>query len=81
MAGVLLNGYSNKYSQGEHNTSTIVNDGVPDTLIRHANSEINHWSSYSANLNLQHNFRANEKLEFNADWIRYSPANWTKPGR
>ncbi len=79
VAGLLLSGYNNNYSQSEHNTSTIVLNGTADTLIKHNNSEINHWYNYASNINLQHTFNKDDKLLFNLDYIFYynnQPVNY-----
>jgi hypothetical protein len=79
IAGILVSGYDNRYTQAEHNTSSILINGNLDTTIYHNNNEINHWSNYSANLNLQHDFNENNKLLLNADYIHYynnQPVNY-----
>lgn len=62
--GLLISGYDNRYTQSEHNTTAILKNGSSDTLIKHNNSERNHWYNYAANINLQHNFNNNGKLLF-----------------
>jgi len=69
--GLLVSGYNNDYTQSEHNTTSVFKNGQLDTLIRHDNSEINHWYNYAAGLNLQHYFNEKDKLVFNADYIYY----------
>ena len=79
IAGILLSGYDNMYTQAEHNTSTILTSDVLDTIIYHDNSEMNHWYNYTANINLQHNFNEDDKLLLNADYIYYrnnQPVNY-----
>ncbi|MDI3322172.1 outer membrane beta-barrel family protein [Pinibacter soli] len=77
--GVLFSGYDNKYSQTEHNTSTITKNDKLDTTIQHYNNEINHWHSLSGNVNLQHSFNETDKIVFNADYMYYGnhqPVNY-----
>jgi outer membrane receptor protein involved in Fe transport len=79
VAGILVSGYDNRYTQSEHNTSDILINGSLDTTIYHDNNEMNHWSNYTANLNLQHDFNENDKLLLNADYIHYynnQPVNY-----
>ena len=70
--GVLFSGYDNKYSQSESNENLIIKNSILDTTIRLANSEINHWQNYSANLNIQHSFKVDENLSLNIDYIWYT---------
>ncbi|MEO5995508.1 MAG: outer membrane beta-barrel protein, partial [Chitinophagaceae bacterium] len=69
--GLLISGYDNRYTQSEHNTTTILKNRSPDTLIKHNNVEKSHWYNYAANINLQHSFINNGKLLFNLDYIHY----------
>ena len=70
--GVLLSGYDNKYSQSESNQNLILKNKTLDTTIKLVNSEINHWKNYSINLNMQHNFKEDENVSFNLDYIYYT---------
>jgi outer membrane receptor protein involved in Fe transport len=77
--GVMLSGFDSKYSQTEHNMSTITKNDKLDTTIQHYNNEINHWSGVNGNINLQHNFNVTDKLVFNADYMYYynnQPVNY-----
>ena len=77
--GMLLNGYDNKYRQGEHNLNTLAANGKTDTIIYLNNTEKNHWYNYAGNINLQHNFNENDKLLLNLDYIHYNnnqPVNY-----
>jgi hypothetical protein len=67
--GILLTGHDNRYSQGEHNMSSIYTNKILDTIVHHDNSEVNHWYSYSTNVNLQQDFTENDKLVINLDQI------------
>jgi hypothetical protein len=77
--GVLLSGYDNRYTQAENNTSSILDNTVLDTIIKHNNSEVNHWFNYSGNINLEHHFNQKSKLVLNLDYIYYNdnqPTNY-----
>jgi len=79
IVGILLSGFDNKYTQSENNVSNISTDAILDTVIHHANSEMNHWYNYGANINFQHNFNEDDKLVINADYIYYGnnqPVNY-----
>ncbi len=75
--GILVSGYDNRWSMDALNKSTISVNGIPDTLLRIANDEVNHWKHISGNLNLQHTFQEGEELTFNADYLRYENENPT----
>ncbi len=77
--GFLLSGYDNDFSQHENNQNLKYKNGQLDTIMKLGNNEINRWSSYSANANLQHTYRKEDKITFNLDYIRYSnhqPVNY-----
>jgi hypothetical protein len=74
-----VSGFDNKYTQSENNVSNISTNAILDTVIHHANSEMNHWYNYGANINFQHNFNEDDKLVINADYIYYGnnqPVNY-----
>ena len=54
--------------------SIKVNNSL-DTTIKIQNDEVHNLFNYSANLNLQHTFKDNEKLLFNADYMYYRDYN------
>lgn len=70
--GILLSGYDNKYSQAEIKKNSIIKNNHLDTSAKLSNSEINHWKNYSANINMQHNFKEDEHLSLNLDYINYT---------
>ena len=70
--GILLSGYDNKYSQAESKKNSIIKNNHLDTSAKLSNSEINHWKNYSANINMQHNFKEDEHLSLNLDYINYT---------
>lgn len=77
--GVLLTGYDNYFSQHEQNENRKYRNGLLDTIMKLSNSEINHWKSLSGNINLQHNYKGENKISANFDYIRYSnhqPVNY-----
>jgi hypothetical protein len=69
--GILVSGYDNKYTQSENNEMFLLKSNRADTIVKQSNSELNHWQSASANLNLQHDFREDSKLSINFDYIYY----------
>jgi outer membrane receptor protein involved in Fe transport len=73
--GVLLSGYSNKWTMNANNAGNIIVNGVTDTILTIANTEKNLWTNYEANINLQHTFSDKEKLSLNADFIHYLDDN------
>jgi Outer membrane protein beta-barrel family/Carboxypeptidase regulatory-like domain len=78
--GVLLSGYDNHYAQHENNQNLKYKNGQLDTVMKLNNNEINHWSNYSANINLQHTCNKEDKVSVNLDYIWYSnnqPVNYS----
>jgi hypothetical protein len=75
MVGVLLSGFSNIYGMEAINTSNIFVNGRLDTTTIIHHPEEHPLENYGANLNLNHNFKTDEKLSVNADYIYYRDAN------
>lgn len=73
--GFLATYDDNNWTMNARNTSNIITNGIPDTTILIANDEVNHWLNYGANINLQHNYSATEKLTVNGDYVYYKDNN------
>ena len=71
----LVSMYDNKWSMDALNKNVVSFNGVPDSTARIVNDEINQWTHYMANINLQHQFNENEKLSVNADYLYYHDYN------
>ncbi|MHA4847583.1 outer membrane beta-barrel protein [Flavitalea antarctica] len=71
IAGILVSGRSNTYSMDENNRNDIYKNQRIDTVVRLANDEVNSWTDYSANLNLQHDLEKKGKISLNLDYIHY----------
>ena len=67
--------YDNKWSMDAVNHNTLSIDGIPDTMLRIVNDEINQWTHYMANIGVQHQFSTDEKLTVNADYLYYHDNN------
>lgn len=77
--GALVTGYYNKFAMTAQNRSNIFTDRQLDTVITIANDEVHSLYNYGVNLNMQHNFTADEKLSVNLDYIYYKdrdPVNY-----
>lgn len=75
MVAGLVSMYNNKWSMDAINNNTISINGIPDTSLRIVNDEINHWKHYGANISVQHQFSADERLTVNADYLYYHDNN------
>jgi outer membrane receptor protein involved in Fe transport len=73
--GMLATAYDNKFAMDAQNASHIFVNNKLDTIVNIANDEIHQLFNYGVNLNMQHNFSANEKVSFNADYIYYKDKN------
>lgn len=73
--GALLTSYDTKWTMDASNKATIARNGVPTALITVENEELNQWRHYGANLNIQHTFRPDETLSFDADYLYYRDNN------
>ena len=75
--GGLVTGFYRHWTMDALNQSSILLDKRLDTLVRINNDEVNDLANYSANLNLLHNFKADEKLSIDLDYIYYWSDNPT----
>lgn len=73
--GFLVTGFSNMYGMQAVNTSHMFTNSQLDTVMRIDNPERHPLNSYSVNLNLQHQFKPEEKLTLNVDRIYYKDEN------
>jgi len=72
VAGILLSGYTNRWTMNSNNDASIYINSRLDSLIQITNDELNLWSNLSGNANIQHSFSDSEKLSFNADYIYFN---------
>ncbi|MEM8908160.1 MAG: TonB-dependent receptor [Bacteroidota bacterium] len=75
VVGFIVSAYDNKWTMDAFNESRFLKNEVLDTLIQLDNQERNQWKHFSANLNLQHQLRAGEKLTFDLDYLHYEDEN------
>jgi len=73
--GVFVSGYDNRFSDHSNNTTTVVTNHELDSSLTIVNEEVNDWSNLSANINLQKNIAADEKLLLNANYDYYYDNN------
>ena len=76
IVGVLISGYSSKWSMVAENGSTISINHLPDTIITMKDDpEINLWQNISTNINYQHLFRPGNIIYFDINYIYYKDHN------
>lgn len=75
--GVLLSTFSNLFTMDAINYSRISTNQILDTAITINNKEEHPINNYSANLNLFHSFKRDQKLSLNLDYVYYIDANLT----
>ena len=62
------------------NAVTMKENGIPTGYITIPNDEINHWRHYLGNLNLEHQFTKDQRLNLDLDYAHYrftNPTNYT----
>ncbi|HEV8285565.1 MAG TPA: outer membrane beta-barrel protein [Chitinophagaceae bacterium] len=74
--GVLVSGFSNLYGMDGLNKTRISGNGSVDTMINIDNSEKHPLTNYAANINLSQQFKSNQQLSLNFDFISYRDANF-----
>ena len=73
--GLLAFGYDNKWSMDALNNTNIFVNNALDTILSNYTHELHQLNNYGTNLNLQHNYSADEKLTLNFDYIYYYDNN------
>jgi len=76
--GAFISGYDNRFTNHSNNTTVIKTNQKLDSSLTIVNDEINSWSNLSANINLQHNYTAGEKIAINANYDYYNNNNPNK---
>ena len=78
IVGALLTANHRNWDMDAENNSFVSTNYQLDTSIKIANKELHTTSNYSINLNLQHNFKEDEKLTVNMDYLNYNDNNPSK---
>jgi len=73
--GALVNVFDNRFSMTAQNTSNKFIDNNLDSIVIIENEEKHFLFNYGGNLNVQHNFSADEKLTANLDYVYYKDSN------
>ncbi|WP_242119943.1 outer membrane beta-barrel family protein [Aestuariivivens sediminicola] len=75
--GLLLTGYSNKWSMDAVNNTINTENGVTASFVELINDEINLWRHFGANYNVKHNFGEDEFISMDIDYLYYKDDNPT----
>jgi Outer membrane protein beta-barrel family len=73
--GVLASGYTSDWEMDAMNKISYLKDNQATSLIDQKITESNKWKNYMGNFNVQHSFKEDEILEFNADYLHYDDSN------
>ena len=73
--GLLGTGYMRDWEMNAMSNIFHKQDNQVDNLINQAVVESNKWNNYTGNFNLQHFFKEDEILNFNADYLHYDDNN------
>jgi outer membrane receptor protein involved in Fe transport len=73
--GFLATGYTSNWEMDALNQISYSKDYQITTLVNQHIDESNLWKHYMGNLNVQHTFKEDEVLEFNADYLHYNDDN------
>ena len=73
--GLLASGYINDWEMDAMNSINYKKDNQITSLVDQHIIESNRWNNYMGNFNVQHFFKEDEILEFNADYLHYDDNN------
>ena len=71
IVGALLSANYRKWTMESLNDAFVTNNHQTDTVVDIVNNELHTTLYYGANLNFQHDFKADEKLTINGDYLYY----------
>ncbi len=75
--GMLLNGYDNRWSMDAFNASFETDNNTPTSFVDLVNDELNQWKHFGANYNIKYNFKEDEFISFDIDYLYYDNENPT----
>jgi outer membrane receptor protein involved in Fe transport len=75
VVGVLASGYTSHWDMNAINDISYLKNNQLNSLVNQKITESNKWKNYMGNLNIQHSFKEDEVLEFNADYLHYDDNN------
>lgn len=75
IVGVLASGYTSDWKMDAMNHISYLKDDQLTSLVDQQMNESNKWKNYMGNINVQHSFKEDEILEFNADYLHYDDSN------
>lgn len=73
--GALLSANYRNWTMESLNDAFVYGNHQPDTVVDIINNELHTTLYYGANLNFQHDFKTDEKLTINADYLYYKDKN------
>ena len=76
--GLLFWYNDNKFSMDAVNNSQETIDGIPESFVELLNTEINQLENFGSNFNFKHNFKDDQFLSFDFDYLNYDIQNPTR---
>jgi len=70
--GILINGFDNKWSMNAFNERFDTENGIPTSYLDLVNKEINHKKHVGANFNIKHDFKKDNFISFDLDYLKYN---------
>lgn len=73
--GLLASGYISDWEMDAINSINYTKNALLSSIVDQHLTESNVWTHYMGNLNIEHHFKEDEILEFNADYLHYADDN------
>ena len=73
--GALFSASNRNWDMEANNNAFTYSNYKQDTSLKIVNNEIHTTSNYSFNINLQHTFKVDEKININLDYLKYNDNN------
>lgn len=75
--GLLAWGNDNKWTMDAENQSQEIENNIPRAFVELITTERNQLQHFGSNINLKHNFKENEYISFDLDYLKYQLENPT----
>lgn len=80
IVGAIITTYDQKWTMDAVNESLETSNGIPISYVELFNDERNQWQHFGSNINLKHNFKENEFISIDLDYLYFyneNPTNYT----
>lgn len=75
IVGAIVGGYLRRWDMTAYNNLFITKNSTRDTSVSITNTEVNQWKHFMANINFSHDFKSEENISADLDYLYYKYTN------